>query len=104
STRHASSRRGMSQTRAPAEPFSARHHARARYLRAFAAMLHIELSTLRETVWRYNLTEQQLYASVLVPWKRGEAIELGEHTWPPEETKIVILAGPHLPPGPLTMG
>jgi hypothetical protein len=67
-------------------------------------MLHIELNTLRETVWRYNLTEQQLYASVLVPWKRGETIELGEHNWPPEETKIVILDAPQLPPGLLTMG
>lgn len=67
-------------------------------------MLHIELNEGRETVWRYNLSQEDLYATVLAPWKRGESIELGERRWRPGETRITVLDGPHLPPGLLTMG
>ncbi|MHB1538919.1 MAG: hypothetical protein ACYCUM_10980 [Solirubrobacteraceae bacterium] len=67
-------------------------------------MFHIELSEGLETVSRYNLTQEQLYATVLSPWKRGEPVQLGERTWRPRHTRIVVLDGPWLPPGLLTMG
>lgn len=67
-------------------------------------MLHIQLEHFPEKVWRFNLTEQQLYAIVLVPWARGQTVELGEHLWRPGETKITVIEGPHLPVGRLTLG
>jgi hypothetical protein len=68
------------------------------------AMFHIELTCARDTVWRYNLTEEALYATVLARWARGEPVKLGEHVWRAEETTITIVDGPELPPGLLTMG
>lgn len=68
------------------------------------AVLHIELRHSRETIWRYNLTEDELEATVLAPWARGESVMLGDHFWRPDETTILILEGPELPPGMLTMG
>jgi hypothetical protein len=67
-------------------------------------VFHIELSHARETVWRYNLTEQELDATILVPWARGESVQLGEHLWRPDETTITVLDGPRLPLGLMTMG
>lgn len=67
-------------------------------------MFHIELTCNPNSVWRFNMTEQQLYTSVLVPWAKGESIELGEHTWRPSDTKITVVEGPQIPVGRLTLG
>jgi hypothetical protein len=64
---------------------------------------HLELRQFPHSVWRFNLTEQQLRA-IVAPWLRGQLLELGEHKWNPEQAKLTILEGPELALGQLTMG
>ncbi len=66
-------------------------------------MYHLELRHFPHTVWRFNLTEQQLRV-IVAPWVRGEIVELGEHKWNPEQARLTILDGPEIALGQLTLG
>lgn len=67
-------------------------------------MFHIEVRERSHRLSRLNMTEQELASTVLVPWVRGERIELGERTWRPEEASIRIVEGPEIPIGAMTLG
>jgi hypothetical protein len=67
-------------------------------------MFHIELRQAPHRLHRFNLAERELRATVLEPWVRGEQVELGERIWDPTAATILLLEGPEIPIGQLTMG
>lgn len=67
-------------------------------------MFHIELRQFPNNFCRFNLTEEQLYRTIIGPWARGEWIELGERKWSPAQAKLTVLDGPEIPLDQLTMG
>jgi hypothetical protein len=67
-------------------------------------MFHIELRQAPHRLHRFNLGEQELRATVLEPWVRGEQIEQGDRIWDPTAATILLLEGPEIPIGQLTMG
>ena len=66
-------------------------------------MFHIELRQFPHNFCRFNLTEGEL-AVLLRPWGEGRAIELGERKWSPHQAKLIVLEGPELELGELSMG
>ncbi|HEV3071110.1 MAG TPA: hypothetical protein VGY76_06770 [Solirubrobacteraceae bacterium] len=69
-----------------------------------ATAYHIELRQFPHNLCSFNLTEQELYATIVEPWAREQWIELGERKWNPHQAKLTVLEGPHLPVEQLSMG
>jgi hypothetical protein len=67
-------------------------------------MFHIELRQFPNNLCHFNLTEQELYATVLARWARGDWIELEGRKWSPDKAKLTVLEGPEIPMDQLTMG
>lgn len=67
-------------------------------------MFHIELRQAPHSLHRFNLSEDELRTGVLEPWVRGQQIEMGERSWAGQAGKILVLEGPEIPIGQLTMG
>ncbi len=67
-------------------------------------MFHIELRQAPHSLHRFNLDQRELEATVLAPWVRGTHIEIGERVWDPSTASILVLEGPEIPIGRLTMG
>ncbi len=59
-------------------------------------MYHIELRQFPHNMCRFNLSEQELLATVTAPWAREQWIELGERKWSPHQAKLTVLEGPEL--------
>jgi hypothetical protein len=53
---------------------------------------------------RFNLSAQELRATVLEPWSQDRWIEFGERKWSPHQATLTVLEGPRIPFGQLTMG
>ena len=53
---------------------------------------------------RFNLSEQELLATVVGPWARDQWIEMGERKWSPHQAKLTVLEGPQIPIEQLSMG
>lgn len=67
-------------------------------------MYHLELRQFPHNMCRFNLTEQELLATVVEPWAREQWIELGERKWSPHQAKLTVLEGPQIPIEQLSMG
>jgi hypothetical protein len=67
-------------------------------------MYHVELRQFPHNFCRFNLTEAELRGAVLDGWARGEWIEFGERKWNPQQAKLIVLEGPHIPLEQLSMG
>jgi hypothetical protein len=67
-------------------------------------MYHIELRQFPHNTCRFNLTEQELLATVVGPWAREQWIEIGERKWSPHLARLTVLEGPQIPVGQLSMG
>ena len=67
-------------------------------------MYHVELRQFPHNFCRFNLTEAELHEAVLDAWARGEWIEFGERKWNPQQAKLIVLEGPHIPLEQLSMG
>jgi hypothetical protein len=67
-------------------------------------MFHIELHQASHRLHRFNLGEQELRSTVLEPWVRGEQVEMGDRAWNPSTASVLVLEGPEIPVGRLTMG
>ncbi len=65
---------------------------------------HIELRQFPHSACHFNLTAQQLSATVVEPWAREGWIEMGERKWNPHQAKLTVLEGPHIPVDELSMG
>jgi hypothetical protein len=66
-------------------------------------MYHVELRQFPHNMSRFNLTDGELGA-IVEPWARERLVEFGERKWNPQQAKITILEGPHVPLEQLTMG
>jgi hypothetical protein len=66
-------------------------------------MYHVELRQFPHNMSRFNLTDGELGA-IVEPWARQQLVEFGERKWNPQQAKITILEGPHMPLEQLTMG
>lgn len=67
-------------------------------------MFHVELRQAPHRLHRFNLDQRELQATLLAPWVRGTHIEVGERVWDPSTASILVLEGPEIPIGRLTMG
>jgi len=67
-------------------------------------VFHVELRQFPHVARSFNLSEEELRATVLGPWLRGDVLELGERRWAPERTKLTILEGPRLRHDEIGMG
>jgi hypothetical protein len=65
---------------------------------------HIELRQFPHNLCRFNLTEQELRATIVDLWAREQWIELGERKWSPHQATLTVLEGPPLPIERLSMG
>jgi hypothetical protein len=65
---------------------------------------HVELRQFPHNMCHFNLTEEQLFATVVEPWARGQWIELGERKWSPHQAKLTVIAGPPIALDKLSMG
>ncbi len=68
------------------------------------ATYHIELRQFPHNFCHFNLSERELYDTIVGPWAREQWIELGERKWSPHQAKLTVLEGTHLALDQLTMG
>jgi hypothetical protein len=68
------------------------------------ALYHLELRKFPHNLCHFNLTAQELRATILEPWVREEWIELGERKWNTHQAKLTVIEGPRLELGDLSMG
>jgi hypothetical protein len=52
----------------------------------------------------FNLNLEDLQKKILEPWLTDRPVELGERKWPPRESTLRILEGPHLEGPDLSFG
>jgi len=64
---------------------------------------HLEIEKFPHVFTRFNMSERDL-AAIVVPWVRREKMELGEHTWNPNEASLTVIEGPELPIGSQAVG
>ena len=67
-------------------------------------MFHVELRQFPRNTHAFNLTDRELYASVLAPWTAERTFELAGQKWRPDEARLTILQGPQLQPHETSMG
>jgi 2-iminobutanoate/2-iminopropanoate deaminase len=65
---------------------------------------HVELRHFPRNVCRFNLSAEELRATVLEPWAADRPFELGELKWDPRHARLTVLKGPRLAPEQLSMG
>jgi hypothetical protein len=65
---------------------------------------HLELRHFPRNLCRFNMSEEELRATVLEPWASDRVFELGELKWDPRHARLTVLEGPRMPPEQLSMG
>jgi hypothetical protein len=65
---------------------------------------HVELRSALQHARSFNLSHEELLATVVEPWLADRTIELGEQEWAPRETTLKILEGPRLEMPELSFG
>jgi 2-iminobutanoate/2-iminopropanoate deaminase len=68
------------------------------------SVYHVELRHFPRNVCRFNLSAEELRATVLEPWAADRPFELGELRWDPRQARLLVLEGPRIPPDQLSMG
>ncbi len=69
---------------------------------SLAGVYHVELRKFPHTACAFNLSEAELQ-QLVGPWSRAQWVELGERKWNPNEARLTVLEGPHLPVEELAM-
>jgi glyoxylase I family protein len=67
-------------------------------------VFHVELRQFPHTARAFNLTHDQVHGRFVVPWRRGQMVELDEQMFAPERAKLKIYEGPKLEMVDLGMG
>jgi hypothetical protein len=67
-------------------------------------MYHVELRQFPHNMCKFNLSERELFDTIVGGWAQGQWIEMGERKWNPHQAKLTVLEGPHLPLEELAMG
>jgi hypothetical protein len=65
---------------------------------------HLELRHFPRNVCRFNLSGEELRATVLEPWVADRPFDLGELRWDPRHAHITVIEGPRIPLEQLSMG
>jgi hypothetical protein len=65
---------------------------------------HVELRQFPHNMCKFNLSERELFDTIVGGWAQGQWIEMGERKWNPHQAKLRVLEGPHLPLEELAMG
>ncbi len=65
---------------------------------------HLELRHFPRNVCRFNLSGEELRATVLEPWVADRPFDLGELRWDPRHAQITVIEGPRIPLQQLSMG
>ena len=68
------------------------------------SVYHIELRQFPHNMCQFNMTERELFDTVVLAWAQGEWIEMGDRKWNAHQAKLTVLEGPHLPLEELAMG
>ncbi|HEY5342427.1 MAG TPA: hypothetical protein VIJ66_02070 [Solirubrobacteraceae bacterium] len=67
-------------------------------------MYHVELRQFPHNMCRFNLSERELFDTVVQAWAEEKWIEFGERKWNPHQARLTVLEGPHLEVEQLAMG
>jgi hypothetical protein len=67
-------------------------------------MFHIELRQFPHNMCHFNMTERELFETIVDGWAREQWIELGDRKWNPHQSKLIVLEGPQIPVEQLSMG
>lgn len=67
-------------------------------------MYHIELRQFPHNMCKFNLSEQELFETIVKGWAQGQWIEMGERKWNPHQAKLTVLEGPQIPVDLLSIG
>jgi hypothetical protein len=67
-------------------------------------MYHIELRQFPHNMCKFNMSERELFDSVVLGWAQEKWIEMGDRKWNANQAKLIVLEGPHLPLEELAMG
>lgn len=67
-------------------------------------MFHVELRQFPHSARAFNLSEEELRASILVPWAAGRPVQWSEREWTPDKTRLTIYEAPALRPDELGQG
>lgn len=65
---------------------------------------HIELRQFPHNTAHFNLNAQQVNAAIVEPWAREKWIDIGDRKWNPNQAKLTVIEGPHIPVEELSMG
>jgi hypothetical protein len=68
------------------------------------SVYHLELRQFPHNMCHFNMSGEELHATVLGPWAADRWIELGERKWDPRRARLTVLEGPRVPPEQLSMG
>jgi hypothetical protein len=67
-------------------------------------MFHIELRQFPHNMCHFNMTERELFDTIVDGWAREQWIEMGDRKWNPHQSKLIVLEGPQIPVEQLSMG
>jgi hypothetical protein len=67
-------------------------------------MFHIELRQFPHNMCHFNMTERELFETIVDGWAREQWIEMGDRKWNPHQSKLIVLEGPQIPVEQLSMG
>jgi hypothetical protein len=59
-------------------------------------VFHVEVRQFPNVARTFNLSEADLSDKVLVPWVRGQPVQIGDRKWEPAKAKLTILEGREL--------
>ncbi len=60
-------------------------------------MFHLELRRFPYVARAFNLSEQELRATFLIPWVRGEPVTLDDRRFDPDRARLTVIEGPEVP-------
>lgn len=67
-------------------------------------MFHVEISAGFHRARSFNVSREELLATVVQPWLAGRTIELGDREWDPGESSLRILEGRPMENADLSFG
>jgi hypothetical protein len=67
-------------------------------------VFHVELRQFPHQARAFNLTAEELEASVVSPWRQGVPVELQDRRWDPRRAKLVIYEGRRLEASEIGLG
>jgi hypothetical protein len=67
-------------------------------------MYHVELRQFPHNMCKFNLSERELFDTIVGGWAEDKWIEFGERKWNPHQARLTVLEGPQLAVEELAMG